>query len=142
YGSGNSIHEVSRAEQKLEEIVHVDHGALQPLLEQLRNAYYQLEDAAHQLRDYREQIEFNPERLDEIEQRLDLISSLRRKYGQTINDVIVYHERITSELALLENEEESVSRLQQEAEAEREKLAVYAQELSRLRAKTAKKLAA
>ncbi|WP_010274027.1 DNA repair protein RecN [Paenibacillus senegalensis] len=141
YGSGNAVHEIGKAEQKLEEMVHVDRVSLQPLLEQLRNAYYQLEDAAHQLRDYREQIEFNPERLDEIEQRLDLISSLRRKYGQTLGEIISYHERISAELALLENEEESVSKLQQEAEAERERLVVYAQELSRLRMKTAKKLA-
>lgn len=142
YGSGNAVHEISKAEQKLEEMVHVDRASLQPLLEQLRNAYYQLEDAAHQLRDYREQVEFNPERLDEIEQRLDLIGSLKRKYGQTVSDIISYNEKISSELVLLENEEESVSKLQQEAEAEREKLVVYAQELSRLRSKTAKKLAA
>lgn len=142
YGSGNAVQEIGQAEQKLEEIAQVDREKLQPLLEQIRTAYYQLEDASHQLRDYREQIEFNPERLNEIEQRLDLISSLRRKYGQTVSDVLAYYDKIHSELSLLENEEETVQNLQREADEELVKLSGYAKELSQLRTKAAKRLAA
>jgi DNA repair protein RecN (Recombination protein N) len=81
------------------------------LAEAADTANYQIEDLAESLRDYREQIEFNPRRLDQVEDRLALIRSLQRKYGETIEDVLVYAERAQQELETIEHSEERIEEL-------------------------------
>lgn len=48
------------------------------------------DDLSRDLRDYQDQIEFNPRRLEQIEERLALIHNLKRKYGGSIEAVLVY----------------------------------------------------
>ncbi|TVX92805.1 DNA repair protein RecN [Paenibacillus agilis] len=113
YGQG-AMDAVTLAVDKLEQIVHVDPEKFQPIVEHLQNAFYQLEDASFQLRDYREQIEFNPARLEQIEERLDLLTSLKRKYGSTVEDMTQYLEKITDEADKLENKDERLEKLDAE----------------------------
>jgi DNA repair protein RecN (Recombination protein N) len=47
----------------------------------------QLSDLARTLQDYADALEFNPVRLAEVEERLELIASLKRKYGDTIEQI-------------------------------------------------------
>lgn len=96
---------------RLEDAVRYDEKGLRSVLEQLQSSYYQLEDAAFQLRDYREEIEFNPARLEEIENRLDLITGLRRKYGDSVEQILAYYEQIHRETDLLENKDEYLEKL-------------------------------
>lgn len=96
---------------RLEDAVRYDEKGLRTVLEQLQSSYYQLEDAAFQLRDYRENIEFNPMRLEEIENRLDLITGLRRKYGESVEQILAYYEQIHRETDLLENKDEYLEKL-------------------------------
>ncbi|UUZ94328.1 hypothetical protein LJK87_07010 [Paenibacillus sp. P25] len=127
---------------KLQDIAGLDPAKLQPLLEQVQSAYYQLEDAAYQVRDYRDEIEFNPSRLDFIEQRLDTIASLRRKYGETVQDILAYLAKIQKELDLIENKDEALQKLQQQEEALRSRLVKRGAELTEQRAAVAERLAA
>ncbi|MCR8843152.1 DNA repair protein RecN [Paenibacillus sp. SC116] len=113
YGQG-AMDAVTLAVDKLEQIVHVDPEKFQPIVEHLQNAFYQLEDASFQLRDYREQIEFNPARLEQIEERLDLLTSLKRKYGTTVEDMMQYLEKITNDADKLENKDERLEKLDAE----------------------------
>ncbi|MHA0855551.1 DNA repair protein RecN [Paenibacillus sp. CMAA1364] len=110
YGQ-HGISSMSSAVTFLKDIVQYDEQALKPLLEQLQSAYFQLEDVTFQLRDYREQIEFNPERLEEIEQRIDKIITLRRKYGDSIEQIMNYYESIKKEVDLMEHKDEHVEQL-------------------------------
>lgn len=93
YATNRGLDAAGKAVSRIQDIVQLDPSNLTPLLEQAQSAYYQLEDAAYQLRDYREGIEFNPSRLDFIEQRLDTITSLRRKYGENIKEILTYLEK-------------------------------------------------
>ncbi|MFN8466796.1 MAG: DNA repair protein RecN [Caldilineaceae bacterium] len=101
---------------KLEKLARVDpdmsetaDGA-QVLLEQLG-------DLARTLQDYAESLEFNPERLAEVEERLELIVSLKRKYGDTIEQINVYGARAQAELDELANWEVKTADLEQREEA-------------------------
>lgn len=143
YGGGgrSALDAVGKCIQKLQDIARVDSKVLQPLVEQIQSAFYQLEDAAYQLRDYREQIEFNPIRLEEIEQRLDLISSFKRKYGQSTEEILAYLEQIQKELELLENKDETMLKLQKEWTELRAEVMAKAERLSSLRKEAAVKLA-
>ncbi|WP_379128841.1 DNA repair protein RecN [Paenibacillus sp. sgz500958] len=105
------LESIGKVISKLEDAVRYDEKGLKPILEQLQSSYYQLEDAAFQLRDYREEIEFNPARLEDIENRLDLITGLRRKYGDSIEQILEYYNQIYRETDLLENKDEYLEKL-------------------------------
>lgn len=142
YGSGRGLDAVRKAMQRLQDIVSYDSTSLNPLLEQVQSAFYQLEDAAYQLRDYRDTIEFNPARIDQIEQRLDLIASFRRKYGDTVADILAYLAKIESEWNALEHKEEMIREMERELAGCAARLSKLAAALSALRKAAAERLAA
>jgi DNA repair protein RecN (Recombination protein N) len=75
---------------------------------------YQLEDLVQSLRAYRDQIEFDPVRLRQVEERLDLIHSLKRKYGDSIEEILAFGQAAQRELEAITHSEERVEELQAE----------------------------
>jgi DNA repair protein RecN (Recombination protein N) len=140
YGTNRALDTARKAMQRLQDIVNLDPARLQPLLEQAQSAYYQLEDTAFQLRDYRDEIEFNPARLDEIEERLDTLSTLRRKYGEQIPDILQYLDTITHEVDTIENKDEHIRKLEAALADEEQRLVAAAAELSTRRQQIAEQL--
>ncbi|WP_422660721.1 DNA repair protein RecN [Paenibacillus sp. EC2-1] len=140
YGS-QGLESISRALTRIDDVSSFDEKGLKPLAEQLQSAYYQLEDAVFQLRDYRDQIEFNPDRLDEIEQRLNMISGLRRKYGDNVEQILEYYKRIEQETDLLENKDEHIEALRNRRDKLLEGLLKLAKDLSAIRKQCANDLA-
>ncbi len=139
--SKGGLSSINKAIQRIQDIVPVDPTVLKPLVEQIQSAYYQLEDAAFQLRDYRDGIEFNPTRLDEIEHRLDLLASFRRKYGDSITDILAYLKTIQTEMEALDNKEERREALRQAAEKQQELIMKLGTRLSDFRKQAAERLA-
>lgn len=130
----------SKALSKLEDIKQHDQSVLVPLVEQLQSAFYQAEDVVFQLRGYRDGIEANPERLAEIEDRLDLLRSFKRKYGDSIPEMLNYLKNITDAADKIENHEAHLKHLQQEEQHYYEEALQCGQLLSRLRKAAALKL--
>ncbi|HJP41415.1 MAG TPA: hypothetical protein QGF35_06890, partial [Dehalococcoidia bacterium] len=81
------------------------------------------------VRRYRDEIEDDPERLGVLDERLDLLGRLRRKYGDTLEDVIAYAAGASSELERLTGEGYSTERLEAR---EHELLATLGQETAQL----------
>ncbi len=75
------------------------------------NLLYQLEDLAGFIRDYSENVDFNPARLREVEERLNLIFSLKRKYGDSIEEIIKFGQRAQAELDNISHSEERIETL-------------------------------
>ena len=73
---------------------------------------HQVDELARTLRGYRDSIEYNPERLQELEERLELIRSLKRKYGNTIEEVLAFGEKVSKDLEKLYQNEERVEELE------------------------------
>ncbi|MDQ0256242.1 DNA repair protein RecN (Recombination protein N) [Evansella vedderi] len=109
YGDGKGLEWIMHAMNQIEEAASMDES-LRSHHENISNCYYLLEEAAFSLRDYYEKIEFDPERINEIEARMSEINQLRRKYGDTVNDILEYASKIEDELDTLKNRDE---RLQQ-----------------------------
>ena len=103
-GSGGALDALGIALAAVEHAAALDE-ALSPVLEALQGAVSYAEDASHELRSYQEGVEFNPERLEEIESRLDLLRTLKRKYGETVEEIISYGAELTTKLDRLENAE-------------------------------------
>lgn len=141
YG-GKGLDAVSKAVAKLIDIQTYDAAKLNPLLEQLQSAFYQAEDAAFQLRDYRDGIESDPELLSQVEDRLDLINGLKRKYGETIPEILSYLERTTIDRDKIENRDQLLEELSLEEKRLYDQALELAQELSQLREHAATRLSA
>lgn len=139
-GNQASLELIHRATSRLHDIIEHDAAALSPLLEQMQTAYYQLEDAAFQLRDYCESIEFNPARLDQIEHRLNLIAGLRRKYGNTIEEMLEYKERIAEQLDQIVNLDAHRENLQQQRQQALDETLQLAAQLTKERKKASEAL--
>lgn len=101
---------------------------------------YQLEDLARELRSYRDSVEFNPVRLEIVQERLDLIHSLKRKYGESIEQVQRFAERAAQELHDITHNEERVAELEQEETRLVAAAGVLAAELSAARREAAARL--
>ena len=106
---------------------------LEPVVAQLTEAVAAADDARRALRDYRDDVEFNPERLEEIEERLDLIRSLKRKYGETIEEIIGFGNDLSGKLSELDSSDEREAILSRDLEAVSKKLAEMSQQLSKVR---------
>lgn len=107
---------------------------------QAENAGYVLEELASIVRQYHESLEFQPGRLDEIEGRLHLIHNLKRKYGNSIEEVLSFLGESKTELGRLENFEEERSSLERKLQQLTQELGSQATELSKKRRKVAKQL--
>ena len=82
------------------------------LLEKLAEVRCAADDAAEQVRDLRGQFDFEPGELDEIEARLDLIYRLRKKYGDTVEEMLSYLERCRGELDEIQYSSDTIARLE------------------------------
>ena len=107
---------VGEAVGKLEKLARIDPDlaetadAAQALLEQLG-------DLARTLQDYADSLEFNPIRLQEVEERVELIANLKRKYGDTIEQINAYGVRAQADLAELANWEIKTADLERQEDA-------------------------
>jgi DNA repair protein RecN (Recombination protein N) len=89
---------------------------------------------------YNAGVEFSPERLEEIRDRLGRISLLKRKYGGSLESVIVHRQKIASELSLADNFEEVTESIRNEVASARKQCALIAERLSTKRNDIARKI--
>jgi len=80
----------------------------------LESARITVEDAGITLRDYAESIDASPERLAEVEDRLALVERLKRKYGQTVDEIIAFSQDVSRKLDQVENKDELLKQLRSE----------------------------
>ena len=80
----------------------------------LMDLYYSAKDAAADLINRLDAYETNDAELDEIEQRLDLLYRLKRKYGDTVEDIIAFGQKAREELEQIQFSEQRHDQLQAE----------------------------
>ena len=102
----------------------------------------QLAELALQVRAYRDGIEFSPRRLQQVEERLALIYSLKRKYGDSIAEVLAFGEAAAAELETITHSEERVEALRAQEDALLREIGRLGAELSARRREAADRLAA
>lgn len=110
-----AIDMVSEAVGRLEKLARIDPD-MAPHADEGQALVEQLSDLARTLQDYADALEFNPARLAEVEDRLELIASLKRKYGDTIEQINTFGEKARRELEDLSNWEAKTADLEQQEE--------------------------
>lgn len=139
--SSSGLIKLNEALQAFKKLVDLD-SSLQPQLEYVEKVVYGLEEVARDIRQYSDKLEYNPSRLEEIESRLDLIRSLKRKYGKTIGDILVYLEKCQQELIGFTSSSERSAQLKDELAALKKELGQLAMDLSQKRLQAAQQLMA
>lgn len=130
----------SKAELALTSVARLDEDQRE-LLSQLQGVVSELGDVAMNLRLYHETLEHDPGRLGYLEERLDLINKLKRKYGDSIQEILQMREAAVSEREALENSDERIANLTKEIDQKLRELGKSAATLSEKRKKAARSLA-
>ena len=100
-GFGSPLERLEGAAKELTKLSELD-SSLSELQDRLESVIYEVEDIAAQVRQYADTVEFNQGRLDEIDDRLALISKLRRRYGNTISEILGYHAEAEQKLETIQ----------------------------------------
>lgn len=108
-----ALAKLKKARSNLEGATSID-TSLSPLLSRLDTSFYETEDITDALKRYSDSLSFDPARLETIEQRLAFIFRLKKKYGQSVSDILAYAENAKRELEQLSGWEENRSSLDEE----------------------------
>lgn len=99
---------LGQAKRDLEELsLYIPAG--KTFLENVYSALCLVEETGRELAAYRESVEVNPQELDYIEERLSLIERLKRKYGDSLPEILAYRDNLASELEELESMETGIA---------------------------------
>src|SRR5712691_3156479 len=121
-----------------------DGGKIDPVLaaeaEALSAALIQAEDSARTLRDYFDSVEADPEALEKTAERLFLIGDLKRKYGESVAEILKYAADAQRRLAEIEGRADRLEELRNLEEQLLADLGSQAAALSQRRQATASQL--
>jgi DNA repair protein RecN (Recombination protein N) len=120
------------SEATLNDMVEYD-SQLQPLLDLVRDAQATLMEVGRQINAYGEDLEADPQRLEEVEERIRELKQICRKYGPTLQEAIAYYQKIQTELAELNDSEQSIESLEHQEQASLAKLTQACHKLTQLR---------
>lgn len=133
------IDNISMAIRALEKIENID-KKYQETSTNLKNLYYELQEVARDINGYKDDTYFDENERNEIEERLDLIRLLKRKYGNTIKEILEYREKIEQELDKIENAEEYNNKLKTQIKEIETEMTEKAQEMHEIRKLAGSKL--
>lgn len=135
----NALDQIGQAMSSMQSIADLDPD-FAAIADNLQSAYYSLQDVQNDLSNELDDQEFDEGRLDEVEKRLDLFNQLKRKYGETLDEVIAYGKRAAAELSQMEQAETSVEDLDSTLKESRAQLQKLGSALSKRRHAAAKQL--
>lgn len=126
------IDNISMAIRALEKIEDID-KKYEITATSLKNLYYELQEISRDISSYNEDTYFNENERNEIEERLDLIHLLKRKYGNTIKEILQYKQEIENELYRIGNLEEYNNKLKIKKEKIEKEMENLAKEMHEIR---------
>jgi DNA repair protein RecN (Recombination protein N) len=138
-GEASTSSSLRGAQKFLEELARYE-PKFQEALAALDSARISVEDIGATLRDYAGGIHASPERLAELEDRLALLDRLKRKYGPTLADVILFAENLRRKLEEMENKDEVLCELRKNLAEAAQRYLRNAHAVSKKRSEAARKL--
>ncbi len=72
---------------------------------------FELQDLYRDMKNYLESLELDEEKMQFLEDRIDAINTLKKKYGNTIEDILHYRDTIEDKLKTLLNNEKEIERI-------------------------------
>ena len=137
--SENTIDSLSMAIRALEKIEGID-KKYEKVSNSLKSAYYELQELARDINGYKEDVYFDEQERNAIEERLDTIYSLKRKYGNSIQEILEYNKQIQEEIEHIENLEEYNKKLKAEQKKIEKEMNILGKKMSTVRTEYAENL--
>ena len=137
--SENVIDLISNTIRNLEKIENID-KKYEDSNKSLKSVYYELQEVSRDISDYKEEIYFDEEEQKNVDNRLDLIFSLKRKYGNSIKEILMYYNEIKQEINRIENLDEYINSLKIEQINIEKQLNELANKINKIRNIKAKEL--
>jgi len=130
---------IMKAQRELSDVKEYDES-LAAYSERLESTLAEIEDITGELKSFLNKTDYSAEMLDEIETRLDVINGLKRKYGNSIENINAYLESIKEEYEKYSFSEENIKELLEKKEVCENHLKDVAEKLRGKRKKAAKEL--
>ena len=102
-------------------------------LSELKNIYYEIQELSRDISNMKDDIYFDEYERDNVERRLDEIFSLKRKYGNSIEEILNYKEELEIEINQIENMEDINNKLKQEKASIEKQMRALCEDMSGLR---------
>ena len=135
----NTIDSISYAVRALEKIEAID-KKYEKCNNSLKSIYYELQELSRDVSIYQEEIDFDEKERNEIEERLDLIYSLKRKYGNNIEEILNYKNEIEEEINRIENIDEYNNKLKSQIKKLEKQMNELGEKIHSLRTQNSKTL--
>ncbi|MHC9536874.1 DNA repair protein RecN [Dellaglioa sp. BT-FLS60] len=132
----NTVDRVGIAMSNMQKIDNLD-VEYKELTERLSSAYYMLQDASSDLLRQLDALEWDEQRLNEIGSRLELIGQLKHKYGDSVEKILSYLNKISDELAEMEATEGNADDLDTQVNLAKKATQKLADQLTEARKKAA-----
>ena len=135
----NAVTAISNSIRSLEKIEDCGEH-YQNKLSELKDIYYTVQELARDISYRKEDIYFDEEERSNIENRLDTIYSLKRKYGNSIKEILEYKDKIKKEIDEIENKDEYNKKLKEKLEKIKKEMLNIAKNIHQKRIEYAEKL--
>ena len=140
YDNGGAGDAIGRAIKEIRSVVTFDE-ALEEFEKQLLDIDSLLNDYNRAAADYLSEAGFDAELFDRVEKRLDVINHLKSKYGNSIEDILAYYEKLQEKLEMYQNYDEYKKQLEQKEKKLKAELIKLCDGVSKIRKKSAESLA-
>ncbi len=135
----NAIDLVNNAIKALDKISNIDDKYNEKLSE-LKSIYYEIDEFSRDIASLNDDVYFDEDERNEIEERLDLITSLKRKYGNSMEEILEYKEKIEADIERINNLDETNEKLRKELKDIEMKMEEYGKKLHEDRIKISTEL--
>ena len=135
----SAIESISTAVRNMEKIEEYS-KEYENISKALKSVYYDLQEINRDLQDSNNDMYFDENKKIEIAERLDLIYTLKRKYGNNIQEILVYKNELEKEIQQIEGLEDYINKLNTQKQELEIKMKKIAEELNIIRNKNAVKL--
>ena len=123
----------------INEMANIDDGA-EELLNQQSQISEQINELSGAIEDYCDRLNLDPNQIRNVEERYNLVQSLKRKYGDTLKDVIAFSDKALARLEKLESRDEELASINAQIDLVRNKIQEQGRRLSDARKEVAPKL--
>ena len=139
YNNVSVLDNINRAIVKTNEIQNFD-NRLAEYNNILMDINFQLQDLSRDIMNYIETLELDQDRLNFLEERIDTVNNLKRKYGNTIEEIYKYKENIEKRINILTNIEREIEKSNNKISILEKELTQYCNTLTNLRKELGNKL--
>lgn len=135
----SSLDAIGTSMSSMQDIEDLDPDFKQ-ISDDLSGAFYTLQDVASQISDQLNNLEFDQDRLDQVQARLTTIHQLKHKYGDSVDQVLQYLQKIKAELREMSGDAADNDDLEQQLATIKQALIKNAKKLADIRRRYAKEL--